>query len=177
MGLFNGFIKPGKGVKKSDVGKKFGFKRFFTTFGDKFWKLVTLNLLFFLVNIPLFCVFAYLAGVGGVPYQTPTSVLFQPLYGVMMHGENPALNALYGVVGVQVQHSYPSTITNILLGIGLLSLLTFGIGSAAMTYVQRNFVKGEPVDTAEDFFLSIKRNWKQTLLLGLVDLLLLFVTD
>ncbi len=175
MGLFNGFIKPGKGVKKSDVTKSFGFKRFFTTFGDKFWKLVTLNLLFFLVNAPVFALFAYVAGVGGVPYHTPTNVLFQPLYGVLLHGENPALNTLYGVVGIQIQHNYPSAITFTLLGAGLLLLLTFGMASAALTYLQRGFVKGDPMDVAEDFFGCIKKNWKQSILLGLVDILLLFV--
>ncbi len=175
MGLLNGFLKPGKGVRKEDVRSDFGFRRFFSTFGDKFWKLVTLNLLFFLVNLPLFAVFAYLAGVGGVPYQTPTNVLFAPLHGVMLHGENPALNTLYGVVGIQVQHSYPSTTTNVLLLVGLLSFLTFGLGTAAMTYIQRNFVKGEPVSVGEDFFVCIKRNWKQSILLGVLDLIFVFV--
>ena len=175
MGLFNGYIKPGKGVKKNDVSEKFGFKRFFETFGDKFWRIVTLNLLFFLVNCPLFGLFAYLAGVGGTPYQSPVNVMFQPLRGVMLHGENPALNALYGVVGIQVPGSYPSGWTYLLLGIGLLTLLTFGISTAAMTYVQRNFIRREPVDLAEDFFGCIKRNFKQSMVLGLVDVLFLFV--
>ncbi len=175
MGFWNRMTRPGKGIRKEDVSKNFGFKRFFSTFGDKFWKLVSLNLLFFVVNIPFFGLFAYLAGVGGVPYPAPTSVLFQPLHGVMLHGENPALNALYGVVGVQVQHSYPSTVTYVLFALGLLSLLTFGLASAAMTYAQRNFVRGEPGDMAENFFSCIKRNWKQSILLGLVDLLFAFV--
>lgn len=175
MGLLNGFLKPGKGVKKEDVTKTFGFKRFFVTFGDKFWKLVILNLLFFLINSPVFALFAYLAGVGGVPYKTPTNVLFQPLYGVMRHGENHALHTLYGVLGTQMEHRVPSAITNVLLIVGFCLLFTFGIGTAAMTYIQRNFVRREPTDLAEDFFSCIKRNWKQTMLLGLVDILFLFV--
>jgi uncharacterized membrane protein YesL len=44
-----------------------------------------------------------------------------------------------------------------------------------MTYVQRNFVRRQPVDVAEDFFLCIKRNFKQAMLLGLADLAVLFV--
>lgn len=175
MGLFNGYIKPGKGVKKKDVVENFGFKRFFTTFGDKFWRIVTLNLLYFLVNCPVFGLFAYLAGVGGTPYMTPANVLFQPLHGVMLHGENPALNALYGVVGVQVPNNYPSVWTYLLLGIGLLTLLTFGISNAAMTYIDRNFIRREPVDLAEDFFGCIKRNFKQSTALGLIDVAFLFV--
>ncbi len=175
MGLFNRYLVPGKGIRKKDVAENFGFKRFFTTFGDKFWRLVTLNLMYFLVNCPIFGLFAYLAGVGGIPYRTPTGVLFQPLYGVMLHGENPAHQALYGVVGTQVEHGYPSAFTYVLLAIGLLTLLTFGLSTASMTYIQRNFIRREPVDLAEDFFLCIKRNFKQSLVLGLVDLGILFV--
>ncbi len=175
MGLFNAYLKPGKGVRKKDVAENFGVKRFFTTFGDKFWRIVTLNLMYFLANCPIFGLFAYLAGVGGVPYQTPVNVLFQPLYGVMLHGENPSLNALYGVLGVQIEHGYPSVWTYVLFGVGLLTLFTFGISTAAMTYIHRNFIRREPVDLAEDFFHCIKRNFKQSLALGLIDLGILFV--
>ncbi|MBQ3075842.1 MAG: YesL family protein [Clostridia bacterium] len=175
MGLFNGYIKPGKGVHKKDVAENFGFKRFFTTFGDKFWRIVTLNLIYFLVNCPIFGLFAYLAGVGGTPYMTPAGVMYQPLHGVMLHGANPALDALHGVVGVQVPNNYPSGWTYLLLVVGLLTLLTFGLSNAAMTYIHRNFIRREPVDLAEDFFHCIKRNFKQALLLGLVDAGILFL--
>ncbi len=175
MGIFNTYLKPGKGVKKGDVAESFGFKRFFTTFGDKFWRIVTLNLIYFLVNAPIFGLFAYLAGVGGVPYRAPVNVMFQPLMGVMRHGENPALDALYGVVGTQIEQGYPSFWTHLLLGVGLLTLLTFGISNAAMTYIHRNFIRREPVDLAEDFLHCVKRNFKQSLLLGLVDLGVIFV--
>jgi hypothetical protein len=30
MGLLNGFLKPGKGVRKEDVRSDFGFRRFFS---------------------------------------------------------------------------------------------------------------------------------------------------
>ncbi|MBR4288758.1 MAG: DUF624 domain-containing protein [Clostridia bacterium] len=175
MGLFNRYINPGKGIRKEDIEKKFGFRRFFSVFADKFWKLVTLNLLFFLINLPLFGIFAYFAGVGGEPFSAPTNVLYAPLYGVMLHGENPVLQALHGVVGVQVEHSTPTLLTNGLLCFGLLSVFTFGISSAAMTYIQRNFVKGTPVDLGDDFFHCIKKNWKQSILLGIVDLIAIFI--
>lgn len=175
MGIFNAYLKPGKGVQKKDVSEKFGIKRFFVTFGDKFWKIVVLNLLFFLVNCPLFALFARLAGVGGVPYQAPVNVLFQPLAGVLRHGNSPALSALSSVFGIQVEHGYPTAVSHILTFVGLLSIFTFGLSSAAMSYVQRNFVRRQPVDVAEDFFLCIKRNFKQSLLIGIIDLAVIFV--
>ena len=112
MGFFkNRMTAPGRGVRKEDVSEGFGIKRFFVTFADKFWKLVLLNLLYFLVNLPLFGIFAYLAGVGGIPYPTPTGVVYQPLYGALMHDSHPALLALHGAAGIQIQHRAPDTLT------------------------------------------------------------------
>lgn len=175
MGLFNSYSKPGKGVKKSDVTKEFTFKRFFVTLGDKFWNIVVLNLIFFATNLPVFGLWAYTASVAGVAYQHPASVLFQPLAGVMRLDSSPALNTLYGVTGIQVENYYPSSFTYVFLWVGLLTLLTFGISTAAMTYVLRNFIRREPADLGQDYFGSIKKNWKQAILLGLIDVLFVFV--
>lgn len=175
MGLFSSFQKPGKGVKKSDVTREFTFKRFFVTLGDKFWNIVVLNLLFFTSNLPVFGLWAYTASVAGVAYQHPAGVLYQPLAGVMRIEDSPALRALYGVVGVQVENYYPSSVTYIFLWVGLLTLLTFGISTAAMTFVLRNFIRREPVDLGSDFFGAVKKNWKQGILLGLIDVFFVFV--
>ncbi len=51
MGLFNGYLKEGKGVSKnSSVTGIYGF---FGKFKDKFWSLLGLNLLFLLFCIPV----------------------------------------------------------------------------------------------------------------------------
>ncbi|MBR2616278.1 MAG: DUF624 domain-containing protein [Clostridia bacterium] len=137
---------------------------------------MSLNLLFFLVNLPVFALFARLATVGGTPYQAPVNILDQPLRGILLHtGETPLSQMLSGTIGVQLTHKAPTLTTHILLGIGLLTLLTFGIGTAAMTYIQRNFVRSEPTDLSSDFFSCIKRNWKNAMVLGLVDVFFLFV--
>ncbi len=169
----NRYTTPGKGVKKSDVSLRFGFRNCFSIFADKFWKLPLLNLLFFVVNAPLFGIFAYLAGVGGTPYRAPASVIFQPLYGASLHGAHPALLSQFGAFGVQIGNHYPRTFSYILLGIGLMTVFTFGVSFAAMTYIQRNFVRREPVDLGPDFLYCIKKNWKQSIVLGLCDLLFL----
>ena len=175
MSLFNRYTIPGKGIKKGQIPQNFGIRHFFSVLRDKFWKLVILNLLFFLVNLPVFGLFAYLAGVGGVPYPAPASVLYQPLWGVVRHGQTPAFQALQGVLGVQVIHRYPTYITYSLLGAGLLVLLTFGAANAAMTRIQRDFVRGDPVSVGEDFFWAIRDNYKQAIILGLVDIGFVFV--
>ncbi len=175
MKLFNRYAKPGKGVTKEEAQNRFGFRHFFAILSDKIWQIISLNLLFFLINLPLFGLFAYFSRVGGVSFQAPANALFSPLYGVMQHGDSPLSSTLYGVVGTQVESYYPSKITYVFLWIGLLTLLTFGLAMAAMTYLQRNFVKGQPSDLVSDFFSCIGKNWKQAILLGLVDLFLIFV--
>ncbi|MBQ3866616.1 MAG: YesL family protein [Clostridia bacterium] len=175
MGLFNGFSKPGKGVKKQDVTKEFTARRFFTTLGDKFWRIVVLNMLFFATNLPVFGLWASAASVGGVKYLHPANVLFQPLAGVIRHGASPVLNALYGVVGVQVENYYGSAITRVLFWVGLLVIFTFGVSTAAMTFILRNFIRREPADLGADYFGTIRKNWKQGILLGLLDVLFIFV--
>lgn len=175
MKFLGNFAKEGKGVRKADVTDAFTIKRFFTTLGDKFWRIVVLNLLYFGVNLPVFGLFAYAAGVAGIPFFAPVNVLYQPLYGVMKLSDSPALQALWGVVGVSVQQTYPSTWTKVFLFAGLLVILTFGLGNAGMTFVIRQYVRREPCDLGADFFSTIKKNFKQAIGLGVIDLVIVFV--
>lgn len=175
MKFFNRFAKPGKGVTKEEAGNRFGFRHFFSLLRDQFWQIVLLNLLFFLVNIFVLGLLAYLANVGGHPFQAPVNPLYGPMRGVWMHGAGEMPGALYGLFGTEVESFYPSAITYVLLGAGILTVFTFGIGFAAMTVVQRDFVRGEPTDTFSDFFYSIKKNWLQALFVGLIDLTIMIV--
>ena len=175
MKLFERYAKPGKGVTKEQAADRFGFRHFFVLLRDKFWNLVLLNFLFFVVNLPVLGLLAYLANVGGNAFQAPVNPLFGPMQGVLRHGVTPFTGTLYGVLGTQVEGYYPSTLTYVFLGVGTLTVITFGLGYAAMTYVQRNFVKGEPTTPLEDFFSAIRRNWKQGILLGILDLVMIFV--
>ena len=175
MKFFNRFAKPGKGVTKEEAERRFTFRHFFSLIRDRIWQIMLLNLLFLLVNLPLFGLLANVGRVGGEAFQTPVNPLYPVYQGVAAHGHGPSFFALHGVWGTQVEARYPTTLTQVFFYIGLLSILTFGIGHVAMTFVQRNFVKGEPTDLAPDFFGAIKRNWKQGILAGLIDLAFLFV--
>ncbi len=175
MKFFDRYAKPGKGVTKDQAAKKYGFAHFFALLRDHFFQIVLLNFLFFVVNLPVLGLLAYLANVGGNAFQAPVHPLYAPLRGVMMHGSTPLTSVLYGVMGTEVESYYPSGVTYALLGAGLLSVFTFGLGFIGMTLVQRNFVKGEPTTPLEDFFGAIKKNWKQAILAGVIDLVMIFV--
>ena len=175
MKLFNRYAKPGKGVSKAEAENRYGFRGFFSLIRDRIWQIVITNLLFLLVNLPLFGLLAYVGRVGGVTFQAPVNPLYPVYQGIAAHGHTPSFFAMNGIWGTQVEARYPSALTQVFFWVGLLSLITFGLGTAAMTYIHRNYTKGEPTDLWFDFFSAIKKNWKQAILLGLIDLGLIFV--
>ena len=61
---------------------------------------------------------------------------------------------------------------NIWLVLLSLPLVTAGLGSVGMTYVSRSIARGQHSFGTSDFFESIKKNWKQGLGAGIINLLL-----
>lgn len=51
MGLFNSYMKPGKGLSKEDLDKH-GLSLYFDILGRRFWSLMSLNLLYVVLSIP-----------------------------------------------------------------------------------------------------------------------------
>ena len=128
-------------------------------------------------NFPLlFALFAVSGNLNTTSYS-PVSSLFGPLYGAMkISGKtSPLTSALNAVLGIQVEISVPTVATYIFYGIGLLTLFTFGLSMIGSTYIIRNIVKGDPIFFMQDYFYAIKRNWKQALVFGIIDIVLLFL--
>ena len=72
----------------------------------------------------------------------------------------------------QLYYNYlPAPVTNVLL---VLSVLTYGPCRAGMTYVLRNFAC-EQHAWISDIWDKAKENWKQGMLFGVLDMLVLFV--
>ena len=61
MGIFNGYLKEGPGVRK-DAPKKKPFFQFFDIYFKRFWKLITLNMLYFVCCIPIITIGPATAG-------------------------------------------------------------------------------------------------------------------
>ena len=56
-----------------------------------------------------------------------------------------------------------------------LPVVTVGLANAGMTYVTRNFVREKPVFTWEEYLETIKKNWKQALPVGIINLIVTIV--
>lgn len=166
----------GKGVPK-DVNEPRNFKFFFKLLGRNLNRLMSVNMLLVFANFPLFfALFAASGNLNSTSYS-PVSSLFGPVYGSLkISGQtSPLTAALNGVHGLQVEISVPTTATYVFYGIGLLMIFTFGLSMVGTTYIVRNIVKGDPIFFMHDFWYSIKRNLKQGLIFGIIDIGLLFL--
>ena len=162
--------RDGKGISKSEPLSPGGMKRFFRTVKDNFGKLVSVNMLMVLGNFPLFFLIVTLSGYTKADAYVPLSDLFQNLGGLFLIEEvNPATMSLYALEGLQNRILVDTTLTYVFYGISALTLFTFGIVNVGTAYALRNLAMGEPVFVWTDFIYAVKRNLKQAMIFGFID--------
>ena len=163
----------GKGLTKEEAAQPRTFINFFKFFWRNIGVLFTVNIYLVLGNFPILITMLGLTGNFNGNSTAASSLLFGPLYGTMhFAASGPVTGALYGVHGVQSALSVPSVTTIVLYCLGILVIFTYGVVNVGTAYILRNLVKGEPVFIWDDFWYAIKRNWKQGLILGIIDALL-----
>lgn len=165
------YSKPGRGVKKGS-GANFTFLGFFKLLKRKFFDLSKANLLWFVVNFPLFFGFVALSGNFDIYFSTPADPLYPIVNGVALISENPAMTALWGVLGKNVTMSLAGPVAIVLYCLTALTFFTFGFANTGLAYVLRNHAREDYVDMPGDFFSAIKKNLWQSLFLGIIDLLM-----
>ncbi|MBQ8508656.1 MAG: hypothetical protein IJ493_02000 [Clostridia bacterium] len=159
----------GKGVKKEPEGPK-NLKNFFKHFANKFTRLVSVNMLYIFGNFPIIFVLMVLSGNFDRDSFAPAYKLFAPIHGIMLHNESPVTSALFGMYGTQAEIGFDTIWTDALWILSALIIFTFGFVNVGTTYILRNMVKGEPIFMWDDFWYAIKRNWRQGLIMGILDL-------
>ncbi len=161
-------MRDGKGVEKGEDTTP-TLKRFFKLFGRKFWRLITVNFVMLVQILPLLgCLFLY---VGGPKVATQYSPLYPALLGAQTAMPTTVGSTLFnGASGLA--HTMPifnSWAHWVMLGLLLFQVLTYGWQKVGSTYILRNMVRGEGVFIFSDFFYAIRRNWKQGLIVGILD--------
>lgn len=171
------FEKDGKGISKSQANLSWGFKKFFLYFKNNFGKLVSVNIIMVLGNFPLFFLICNLSGYFKQEYFMPFSDLFQNISGIFAADGDitPFKMTLFAIEGLQNQRLAPTAINYVFYGIGALTLFTFGIVNAGTAYVVRNMVMGEPVFVLTDFKYAVKRNYKQAIIFGIIDIAIISI--
>ncbi|WAM32929.1 YesL family protein [Caldicellulosiruptor morganii] len=154
FGFFD-YTKPGPGVPE-DLPPKSKFIVFFEVLARKFWKLCWLNILYFLVSLPVLVVLYLLIGSYLIPVM------------------ESATKGVQNLKDIQTVQSFLINAISLLL---LSGFMVFGIGptTAGFTYVVRNFAREEHAWVTSDFFEHLKKNIKEGFIAFIADLLIIFV--
>lgn len=181
--LFNLFSgtnnKKDKGITKqqAEFDKNLGFAFFFKLLKNKLGKLSSSNLIFTLCNA-----FAFVALFGITGFlDDKTVTAADPLYAqasafFSAGGEaSPFTAALFTQFGGLTSLSVVSTASKILRWFGAALFLTFGLSSVGLIYNIRNICNGTHTESWSDFFYAIKRNFKQGIAVGIIDVLIILL--
>lgn len=150
-------------------------KRYFKLLGRRFWKLVSLNLMMLPMVLPLLLIFYVTISADKTPIANHP--VFAQLYGANLIDPTPATTTLLDLFGAQKSIAvYNDVSTYVLIGICVIFLaVTWGWQNVGSTYILRSMVRGEPVFLFSDYFYAVRRNLKQGFLLGLIDVIAIFL--
>lgn len=172
--LFHRNPLSGKGVSKQDTLER-NFKNFFKLSWWHMGSIVSVNLVFLFGNFPIFFLLLAISGLLTTSIPNPSSSIFPNLFGIVKDSANPLTAALYGIHGAPSEMSVQTTASTTMFWLSLLLLLTWGFTNIGTTYILRNLVKGDPIFFFHDFFYAIKRNLRQGFIMGILDLVFMFM--
>ncbi len=172
----NMYQKEGKGVglEELHVLEKPNLRTFFKLLRRKLNYIFSINILMVVGNFPLlFALFA-------VAYTlneafAPNYQIYSVLQGAAYFDNSPPILSLLGIYGLQDSVSIFTTASYVFLGLSALVLFTFGPVNVGTTYILRNMVREEPVFVWSDFWYAVKRNIKQGILFGIIDLAMIAI--
>ena len=180
--LFNIMNRDGKGVEKGTelkVLEKPDVTNYFKLLMRRFSVMTSVNLLYVFGNFPVFFLILALTGYTSTTIASPGTGIYSALKGTLYFAtsgspavNSPVIASLNGVFGKQAIVSVPSVLTWVLFGLSLLLIVTFGPVNVGVTYIVRNLVRGEPLFIWKDFWYAIKRNLKQAMIYGALDLII-----
>lgn len=174
--FFRSFWKDGKGVEKDDVIKidDYNSKNFFRLFFRRIRYIIRINWIYVFGNFPIFALFLIISGNFHRAAIAPTSQFFPIIYGMKtISGADAVLSPMLGVHGIMGTATLFSWVDWVLLGVSALLLVTFGLVNTGCAYLMKSLVRGEHLLMWLDFKSAVKQNFKQGLLLGIIDAIIL----
>lgn len=151
MGIFNSYLKEGPGIDKN-APKKRGIFLFAEIFFRKFFLTIKSNIIYFLFSIPFIAISVFILA--------PVIVSALGLEAVINLSDDPEL------VGVMM---------NFIVGIAVFNFFGSGPAGAAYAYVCRCFTRSEHTWVWSDGWDKFKENFKNTILLTVMDIAFIFV--
>lgn len=150
MGIFNSYTKPGKGVSKEDVQKS-GIPLYFDIFLRRFWKFISINLLYIIASIPAIIISFFIA--------------------------NYFIGIILSVTGLAVGEDFLSVIPLLAILFSVVILQATGSGPASVghTAVVRKYVKDTHAWVWSDFIDSFKQNFRQGIAVYVINVVVFFM--
>ena len=143
------FIRSGRGIARDDK-KKNVFFRFFELFIRKISRLCILNILYLICILPLICALVFAAvALFGIPAETVESTIF--------------VNII-----MRICLKVPPVLSYILVAV---SAIIYGPVTCGFAYAMRNLITERHV-WYSDMFTRAKENFKQGVLIGILDILI-----
>ena len=173
--LFNSAYADGKGVDEEEIAisENPNLLNFFKFTGRKLNQLLSTNIMLVFGNFPIFFFLLAMSGYFSLHTTTPYYLVYAPLRGAMLFNQSPATAALWTIFERQMVVPVLTTTDYVLFGLTALLLFTFGPVNVGVTYIIRNLFRGKPVFFFQDFFDAIKRNFRQALTYGIMDLVII----
>lgn len=178
---FNPFANLGNsdsdGVSKEEkqIWENPNLSNFFKFLKRKVNQLLSVNILMIFGNFPIFFALFAVSGYLSIHSTSPYFSLFAPLNGVMHFDSSPTTAVLFNIFGMQSKITVLSTGDFVLLALACLTIFTFGPVCVGTTYILRNMFRGEGIFLWHDFWYAIKRNLRQGLIYGILDLFIMFL--
>ncbi len=149
--MFFNYSRPGKGVKKRDPNQPRG-QVLLEVLPRKIWDLIKLNTLYLLMAIPFFAVTLFMVGVISASIVDLAATFLDDM----------------GILKL-----------DILLRLVLAFLFTMFLGQGPITagyvYIIREHSREHPCWLLSDFFEKVKSNFKQGMLLWIIDLVVMYI--
>lgn len=173
--IFDWYYRQGKSSDKDDINvlKEPSVANFFKLLWKKLGKLISANLIVIFGNFPIFFVLIAMTNVLSSSTVAPLYQAWGPLQGAAAFGSTPTTTALLGAFGAHAEVSIINTPTMVFYCFGALLLFTWGFTRVGTTYLYRNMMSGEAVFPLSDAIYVIKRNKRQSFILGIIDALII----
>lgn len=166
MGFFPRYDKEGPGVYADDP-KHGPFVRFFETYSNKFFKILSINMMTVLFNLPAI-ILAYI----GVIFVLPQiNDVFAPdnFQSYLMDAGITAADSATTAGGAALQLYFLLVVFLVMFVVGM-QMISVGPVQTGISYVYRNFARETPAFVWSDFASSFKSNWKQSTIVTFITI-------
>ncbi len=161
--------RPFKEVDKNE-DKTPNIKYYFKSFGRRFSKIISINLMMLFMVIPIIAaVFAYILLMPRIFVFTDT--FFPALNGIGMMSDSPIVDTLINIMGntMEVTTIAPGAGLIVMITCALFLMITYGWQNVGATYLMRELFNGRSVFVFSDYIYGIKRSFRQGFIIGLID--------